>query len=269
MAANSNVANTASPGSFASLLSGVGNTTTGTGPANLIGQSGTGGFLGSVYGQIPGVANPTSTASAATKGDIGDLTQVANLTQGEDTISAAGAALPFNMNLPGYESNLTQDASNVGQELQGNVPGDPQFNSQLNSAATTTGQELNGQLPQDVVNQLTQQAAERGVAGGQGAGSPNENASLLQALGLNSLQEQQTGLSNLGTVQGDAMAPITAGQSGLSTLIGETPTGTAFNPASQAVTPTDEQAAVQAANTAAAAPDPGTSGLLSSIFSFL
>jgi hypothetical protein len=221
----STTANTANPGTFASLLSGVGNTSANP-QNNLIGQGGTGGFLGSVYGQIPGVANPLSSAAQATKGDVGDLTNVANLAQGADTISAAGAALPFNLNLPGYGSNLEQNATNVGQELQGDIP-------------------------QDVQNQIEQSAAERGIATGQGAGSPNEGAALERALGLTSLGEMQ------------------AGQTGLSTLIGETPTGTPFNPASQFVTPQDEQAANQAANNAAAAPDPGTSGLLSTIFSFL
>ena len=158
-------ANTASPGTFASLLSGP-DASTNPGPGNLIGTGGTGGFLGSIYGRIPGVANPTSSAAVATAGDIGDLTQIANLTQGADTISAAGAELPFNMNLPDYEGMLTSATGNVSSELEGKVP-------------------------QDVIDQLSQSSAERGVATGQGGGSPDTNAAFERALKV-----QQLGLDD-------------------------------------------------------------------------
>ena len=219
-----NAANTAAPGSIASLLSGSG--TASPGSTNIVGQEGTGGWLGSLFGGVPGVSNPTGSASEAIKGNLGNLTEIANLAQGVDTISNAAAPLGLESNLPGYES-------------------------MLGTASANTQQELSGQLPQDVVNQITQEAAERGVATGQGAGSPNTNAAMLSALGLTSLGEEQTGASNL------------------STLIGETPQGAQFNPASMFVTPEEQQAADQAALDAEAAPDPALSGAFSSIMSMI
>lgn len=192
----------------------------------LTSMSGTGGFLGSLYGQIPGVSNPISSAATATSGNRANLTNIANLTQGADSISASGAALPFEMNLPGYEN-------------------------MLGTASQNTQQDLSGQVPQDVQNLLAEQSAERGVSTGQAPGSPNTNAAYLQALGLTSLGQQQTGMNNL------------------SALIGETPTGASYNPASSFVTPAQQQDAEQAVQTAQAAPDPAMSGLISALTSFI
>jgi hypothetical protein len=55
-----------------------------------------------------------------------------------------------------------------------------------------TGQQLQGQVGSDVVAQLLQQAAERGIMTGQGGG-PNTNAAYLAALGLTSTGQQQAG----------------------------------------------------------------------------
>lgn len=55
---------------------------------------------------------------------------------------------------------------------------------------------LAGQIPADVINNLSQTAAERGVAMGS-PGSDNSNAGLLRALGLTSLDLQQLGQQNL------------------------------------------------------------------------
>jgi len=192
----------------------------------LTSMSGTGGFLGALYGQIPGVANPISSAATATTGNRQNLTNIDNLTQGADTISATGAALPFEINLPGYEGMLQTATGNTGQELQ-------------------------GQVPQDVQNLLAEQSAERGVSTGEAPGSPNTNAAYLQALGLTSLGQEQQGQTNL------------------SQLIGETPTGASYNPASSFVTPAQQQDAAQAVQTAQAAPDPALSGLISALTSFI
>ena len=59
---------------------------------------------------------------------------------------------------------------------------------------------LSGQVPDDVVNQILQRAAERGIATGS-PGSPNANAAYLRALGLTSLDLTGKGFdmaSNLG-----------------------------------------------------------------------
>lgn len=185
-------------------------------------------LLTSLYGSKPATADPTSTALDAIIGNDQNLNskQLQNLTLGTDQLTAEGAALPFQENLPGYESAL-------------------------NTASGNTQAELEGQIPQDVINQITQAGAERGIATGQGSGSPNDNASYLQALGLTSQNEMGIGQSNL------------------SQLIGETPTGQPFNPSSMYVTPAQQQSAQQYANTIAAAPDPEASGLMNTIMGFL
>ena len=52
--------------------------------------------------------------------------------------------------------------------------------------------QLRGELPQDVINQIAQRAAERGVATGMPT-APVGNAAYLSAIGRNSLQLQQAG----------------------------------------------------------------------------
>lgn len=63
-------------------------------------------------------------------------------------------------------------AANAVQNLNANVPG--------------LAERSRGQLPQDVITQLLQQAAERGISTGM-PGGPNSNAAYLRALGLTSL----------------------------------------------------------------------------------
>ncbi len=98
------------------------------------------------------------------------------------------AQKPFAANLPNYLTNLQQGANNTTQQLK-------------------------GQLPDDVINQIAQQAAERGVANGSPT-SPNSRAAYLKALGLNSLQMMQQGQQNF------------------SKQIEDTPVPQIFNPAS-------------------------------------
>lgn len=67
---------------------------------------------------------------------------------------------------------------------------------------------LAGNIPADVKRNLTQSAAERGVAMGS-PGSANSDAALMQALGLTSLGLQQQGQSNLTSALGrNPAAPI-------------------------------------------------------------
>lgn len=181
-------------------------------------------ILTSLYGSKPATSNPVTAAGQAIQGNTGNLAKNSNLTLGTDTITAAGAALPFQMNLPDYNNMLTTATGNVSAEL-------------------------NGQVPKDVQNLLQTGAAERGVATGQSPNSPNAQAAYLQALGLTSLGQQQQGQTNL------------------SQLISETPTGPSINPANMFVTPEAQQSADQYANTIAAAPDPAASGLLNTFMS--
>lgn len=92
------------------------------------------------------------------------------------------AQLPFLRGLPGYASMLGQRSANTGSLLRGEVP-------------------------QDVLEQLQQRGAERGVAMGS-PGSPNANASWLRALGITSLGLQQQGSQQLS--QGIADVPVPA-----------------------------------------------------------
>lgn len=70
------------------------------------------------------------------------------------------------------------------QALLQNAPGGPAIQ-----------QQLTGFLPADVLANIYQQGAERGVSTGM-PGSPNANAATMRALGLTSLDVQQKGLEN-------------------------------------------------------------------------
>jgi hypothetical protein len=107
------------------------------------------------------------------------------------------AVQPFIANLPGYANMVGKRSENTQSMLQGN-------------------------LPQDVQNQIAQRAAERGVGGGQ-VGSPNSNSALLQALGLNSFQMQQTGSEQLSKSIADTPIPELWNPAGLfeKTLLGQ------------------------------------------------
>jgi hypothetical protein len=82
------------------------------------------------------------------------------------------AQLPFVSNLPLYSQMRGQQSQNIMSMLQGDVPG-------------------------DVINQIMQQAAERGIATGS-PGGPGANSAYLKALGLTSLGLQQQGSQLLG-----------------------------------------------------------------------
>lgn len=82
----------------------------------------------------------------------------------------------------------------------------PNYANMVGQRSINTGQMLKGQLPDDVINQLAQQAAERGVAGGAPASDAN-NAAYLRSLGLNSLQMMQQGSANLSQSISDTPVP--------------------------------------------------------------
>jgi hypothetical protein len=183
-------------------------------------------LLTSLYGSKPATADPVDTAQTAIMGNLANLGDISQLTLGTDTTAAQGAQLPYLQNLPNYTGMLQSETGNVGQELQ-------------------------GQLPTDVQNQIQEAGAQRGIATGQGAGSPNTGASELADLGLTSLNMNQLG------------------QQGFGQLMQQTPTGQSFNPANEFVTPAEEQEAQQYANTIAAAPDPEAAGLMNTALSMV
>jgi len=96
------------------------------------------------------------------------------------------AQLPFIQNLPGYLGMRAQNSMNILSQLQGDVP-------------------------TDVINEILQQAAERGIATGGGAGVAKP--AYLKALGLTSLDLMKQG------------------QEGLSKAISDTPVPELWNPA--------------------------------------
>lgn len=182
-----------------------------TGYQNLL--KGSGGMSGrGAYGVVPTVPSPQATQAAAATGNINALADLGNLASLFSGATSAAAQVPYTANLPGYTANLQQAAANTGSLLQ-------------------------GQVPSDVWYQLQQKAAERGTAIGS-PGSPNANAALLRALGLTSLQEQQTGLQNL------------------TTLMGAIPKGQQLDLSSMMVTPMQQQEWQWLAEQASAAPDP-------------
>lgn len=105
------------------------------------------------YNQSRGV--PGGGAGVAAGGvETGIASSVNQFMQGQ-------ANLPFIMNLPGYQGMQAQQSQNILSMLQGDVP-------------------------RDVINQILQQASERGIATGSPRG-PNANAAYLKALGLTSI----------------------------------------------------------------------------------
>lgn len=164
----------------------------------------------SSYGGRPVTPSPTDTAGQAIAGNIANLGQLYNLAGSVNQFNTAQAALPLARNLPGYQRMIDQSSRNIGSNLRGEVPS-------------------------DVVNQILQGAAERGISTGGGA---NANAAYLRALGLTSLGLQQTG------------------ESELTGAIARTPQAPLFNPAQFFTTPEQQQAAAMHAANVGAAPVP-------------
>lgn len=172
---------------------------------------------GNPYGRVPSSVSPQTAQANSIGGNLAQLSQLYSLATGMGAASGSGAAANLNTALPG-----ATDA--------------------LGNALNVSKSEVSGQLPPDVINLIQQQAAERGIATGT-AGSPNNDAAMLRALGLTSLDLSNTGIGNL------------------SRVIGSTPTGPQFNPASQLIDP-GQQLEQQNFNAAlAAAPDPTAAAL--------
>lgn len=160
---------------------------------------------GDAYGTRPVIPLPSQTQGSALGGNLANLGQIYGLTGG---INSAGAA-------------------NAAGNLTANVPG--------------LAERSRGQLPMDVITQLLQQAAERGIATGM-PGSANSNASYLRALGLTSLDLSK-----------DAGKEIEQG------ILAEP----RVNPNNLLVTPSDEQAARVAQEIYRSSPDPAAAAAAS------
>jgi|SRR6516164_3710200 len=110
-------------------------------------------------------------ASQATAFNLAGGENQEALTNRINSLLRSGQSAALGARIPNATGLETQSSANIGSELQ-------------------------GQLPADVLANLRQQAAERGVATGS-PGSPNSDAAYLRALGLTSLDLTQTGESNL------------------------------------------------------------------------
>jgi hypothetical protein len=82
----------------------------------------------------------------------------------------------------------------------------PNYASMVGQRSQNTTNMLRGEVPPDVLRQIQQRGAERGVATGMTGGS-NTNASWLQALGLTSLGLQQQGSKELSQSIADTPVP--------------------------------------------------------------
>lgn len=118
-----------------------------------------------------------------------------------DQSSALGSAYQaqsFNLGESGRLGQLTDLINTMNRNaqktsLEARIPNAPALEAK---SSENIAAEMRGEVPQDVMNLLGQQAAERGVATGS-PGSPNANAAYLRALGLTSLQQEQTGQADL------------------------------------------------------------------------
>lgn len=164
------------------------------------------------FGGIPTIPSPGATASAALGSNIGNLPAITTLGGGINRFNTSQALEQIGMGLPDYAAMVDQSSKNIGSELKGELPG-------------------------DVIDQILQQAAERGIATGTN-GSPSNNAAFLRALGLTSLNLQQVG------------------EGALTGAIARTPRPPLFDPMAFLVSPAAFQEAQTGANYMAAAPVP-------------
>jgi len=82
----------------------------------------------------------------------------------------------------------------------------PNYAGMVGQRSQNTTNLLRGEVPPDVLRQIQQRGAERGVSTGM-TGGPNMNASWLQALGLTSLGLQQQGSKELTQSIADTPVP--------------------------------------------------------------
>lgn len=138
------------------------------------------------------------------------IRQGGSLTGGAPTPTTTGTALSENLSAAPDLTSLTELINTLNrnaqtQANQARIPNDPALEQQ---SSANIGSELSGQLPSDVLRNIQQAAAERGVGIGS-PGSDNANTAMLRALGLDTLALQQQGQANLSSaVARNPAAPI-------------------------------------------------------------
>ena len=68
-------------------------------------------FLSSIFGGTPTLPSPQQSQGQSIQGNVGQLGNIGNLTTGTDSISAQGAALPYQMNLPVPDFEIPLDVT--------------------------------------------------------------------------------------------------------------------------------------------------------------
>lgn len=151
----------------------------------------------SIYGDPP--AGPNSPWVTA---DMAKNSATSSGAAGLPTTTTGGnlSAAPNLQSLSDLVNSINRTAQQSANSAR--IPNNPALEQQ---SSGNIASELGGQIPGDVLAQLSQRAAERGVATGS-PGSPNNNAAFLRSLGLTSLDLQQLGQQNLSAA--DARNPV-------------------------------------------------------------
>lgn len=164
------------------------------------------------YGGVPQVPSPGASQGAALGSNLSNLSRILSLAGGVNTFNDQAAVGTLRSAIPGYDNLVASSSQNILKEIQGDIPN-------------------------DVVNEILQHAAERGILTGT-VGSDNNNAALMRALGINSIEQRQRGEQNL------------------TNAIARTPRGQHANPEAFMVSPDAWQEAQMASNLYASAPVP-------------
>ncbi len=164
------------------------------------------------YGGVPNVPSPGASQGAAIGSNLSNLSRILQLSGGVNTFNDASAISAIRSAIPGYDNLIANSSQNILKEIQGDIPN-------------------------DVVNEILQHAAERGILTGT-VGSDNNNAALMRAIGVNSLAIRAQGEQNL------------------TNAIARTPRGDHIRPEAFMVSPDQWQDAQMASNVYASAPIP-------------
>lgn len=113
-----------------------------------------------------------------------------------NAVTAAGNPNLNNLSNPDWIKAMSEMISqiNIDAQQKANASRIPNASGLEKQSSGNIADALAGKLPSDVINQIAQTSAERGVSTGNPMGA-STNADLLKAIGLNSLQLQNTGQS--------------------------------------------------------------------------
>src|SRR5512138_3446229 len=111
-------------------------------------------------------------------------------------VTAAGNPNLNNLSNPDWIKAMSEMVTqlNIDAQQKANASRIPGATGLEKQSSTNIADALAGKLPADVINQIAQASAERGVGTGNPMGA-STSADLLKAIGLNSLQLQNTGQS--------------------------------------------------------------------------